>query len=122
MMFKQYRTYVYTLSFLFVCWSMTQGCVNKNKQDILGSCDTSDTKFSTVVKPIIDMHCNSASGCHGSISQGAILLEGYQNVKDNYANILVRVKSGDMPKNNPKLDNCTIFKIESWINKGAINN
>jgi hypothetical protein len=108
-----------TASLLFLI-----GCTSKNKQDLLSTtiCDTIDTKFSTVVNQIIVTQCNTQSGCHGSPSFGSISLEGYQNVKDNYASILTRIKSGNMPKNNPALDACSILKIETWINRGAQNN
>ena len=107
-------------AFLFILTS----CTNKNKQDLLNTmvCDTTNTKFSTVINQIIVTQCNTQSGCHGAPSLGSISLEGYQNVYDNYAEILTRIKSGNMPKNNPALDVCSILKIENRINKGAQNN
>jgi hypothetical protein len=49
-------------------------------------------------------------------------LEGYANVNSNYAEILTRIKSGNMPKGASKLDDCTISKIETWIGRGHQDN
>lgn len=84
-------------------------------------CDTVNTKYASVIAPILQTNCNT-NGCHGGSSASSILLENYQQVKDNYANILTRINSGNMPKNNPKLDDCKINKIQTWVNKGAQNN
>ncbi len=98
------------------------GCKNNKKEELLGSvCDTTDTKFSTVVYPIIITHCNTQSGCHGA-SAGSISLEGYTNIKNEYPNILDRIKSGNMPKGSSQLEPCDITKIQTWVNRGANNN
>lgn len=109
---------------LFFLIGFFTDCTNHNKQTILGNgfCDTSNTKFAAVIQPIIQTHCNTQSGCHGGINYGSIPLESFQNIKDKYSDILSRIKSGNMPKGNPKLDDCTILKFETWVNKGAQNN
>ena len=91
------------------------------------ACDTSNVKYSTVVAPILNTNCN---GCHGGNSaMGAgIILDNYASTKvyiDNRRlinSILQNGTASNMPKGGGKLDACTIRKINSWINKGALNN
>ena len=106
------------LSFLFIL-----SCTNNNRQDILKNsiCDTTDTRFASVVYPIIVTNCNTATGCHGA-SPGSVSLEGYTNVKDNYTAILEQINMGVMPKGGSPLDPCLITKIQTWVNRGAQNN
>jgi hypothetical protein len=102
--------------------SAFSSCKNNNRQTLLGGiCDTTNTKFATVIYPIIITHCNTQSGCHGA-SPGSISLEGYDNIKAAYPSILEQIKSGNMPKGASALDLCTITKIQTWVNRGANNN
>ena len=113
--------------FLLVCLS---GCYY-DKEELLypSACDSSNVTYALTIEPIINTNCLS---CHDSKSSGAsggaISLEGYQNV-------LAQVQSGallkvikhesgvsPMPKNQSKLSDCNISKIETWINSGAPNN
>ena len=96
-------------------------CTNNNKETLLGSiCDTTDTKFATVVNPVITSKCIS---CHSDASQsGGINLEGYDNVKANYVALLSTMKDGSMPKGSDRIDDCIITKIQTWVNRGAQNN
>ena len=127
MMFKQINPQNFTrpliYSLIIMMTAITFSCTNHNKQDILhlNICDTSITKYSTTISTIISNNCASQSGCHGPLP-GSVSLEIYQNVKDRATDIVNRIKAGNMPKNNPKLDDCTILKIETWVNKGALNN
>lgn len=126
-MFKQDNTgkrIKATLLFIGVVSACTIGCTNRNRQEIMATnmCDTTLTTYSAIVSNIITTKCNDQSGCHGSASPGSVSLQSYQNVKDRITDILDRIKSGNMPKSNPNLDDCTILKIETWANKGAINN
>lgn len=89
-------------------------------------CDTSMTTYSGVVLPIIQQNCY---GCHSqAANQGGINLEGYSNLKTLVdAELLLGVikhQSGfsPMPKNAPKMLDCKILQIETWINQGAQNN
>ena len=91
------------------------------------ACDTSNVKYSTVVAPILNTNCN---GCHGgNAAMGAgIILDNYASTKvyiDNRRlinSILQNGTASNMPKGGGKLDACTIRKINSWINQGALNN
>jgi hypothetical protein len=99
------------------------GCYYDNKEYLMGGitiCDTTNTQFAAVINPIIIQHCTS---CHGGAAPSAgISLEGYTNVKNNYTAILNSMNNGTMPKGSPKLDNCTILKVQTWVNRGAQNN
>ncbi len=100
-----------------------QSCTYHNKQTILGStgtCDTINTKYGEVISVIMTDYCTS---CHGGSSPSAGLsLETYNDVKNNYTNILQRMNSGNMPPAGGKLDDCIISKIQTWVNRGAQNN
>jgi hypothetical protein len=89
-------------------------------------CDTSAITYSLSVKPVLDQKCNS---CHSqSLQLGGVILE-------TYTDVLVYVNSGKlsgainqkaayspMPKGGAKLDDCSILKIDKWIQAGAPNN
>lgn len=111
-----------TIFSLFILINLFLACTNKNKEDLISKCDVSIIHFSTDIKPIFDTHCNSQSGCHGSVNIGSISLESYDNIKDNINDILTRIKTGNMPKNNVKLEDCLIAKIQEWKNIGTPNN
>lgn len=99
------------------------GCYYDNKEYLMGGisiCDTTNTQFAAVINPIIIQNC---TGCHGGAAPSAgISLEGYANVKNNYTAILKSMNNGTMPKGSAKLDNCTILKVQTWVNRGAQNN
>lgn len=89
-------------------------------------CDTLDVRYSTIIKPILDLYCN---GCHtGTQPQGDISYNTYAGVKatvDNGTLIgSVRRERGfvAMPKNGNKIPDCKIRQIEKWISEGAKNN
>lgn len=116
--FMHISTAIASISVIFL-----SGCYYDSKEYLLGGisiCDTSNTQFAAVVNPIIIQNCIS---CHGGSSPSAgISLEGYTNVKNNYNAILNSINNGSMPKGSPKLDDCSILKIQTWVNRGAQNN
>jgi hypothetical protein len=91
-------------------------------------CDTVNMKYSTNIVPILQANCYS---CHGSISNSGSfgrVLEGYGNLKP-YAESgtligVITHANGfiPMPQNGPKLSECNINKIRSWIENGMQNN
>lgn len=101
--------------------ALLHSCTNHNQQTLLGGiCDTSDTKFSTVVNPIITSKCVS---CHNnSTSAAGVNLEGYSNVAARYQDILRVMNNGSMPKNGDRVDDCSITKIATWVGRGKQNN
>lgn len=104
----------------------TSGCTNDNKKDYYGGvdCDTLNVSYSEIIQPILDRNCTS---CHYTGSNGTgVSLENYNDVKvvvDN-GRLLGAIKQepgfSPMPQGG-ELDDCTIDKIEAWVNKGAPN-
>jgi len=104
--------------------ALNSDCPNAN-------CDTTGTiGFAAQIKPIIDNYCVS---CHNStVTSGGVNLNGYAQVK-LYAETLrsgTSLLTGTMRQSagfkamppSTKLDNCSIRKIELWINQGRLNN
>jgi hypothetical protein len=108
------------------------GCYYDSEEALLGKpgvgCDTTVTKFSTEVKPILQSYCLS---CHSNSSAagsgGGIKLQDYADVKtyaDNGKLIgTMNHTSGysAMPKGGGKLTDCNILVVQTWINKGKLN-
>jgi len=115
-----------------VAHSCTKTSLDKLIEDQNGgngnTCDTVDMKYSSNIVPILQAHCYV---CHGNVNtggSGGINLDGYENlikwVNNGYFLGNVRHDPGyvGMPYKMPKLDTCTISKMESWVNHGAPNN
>lgn len=91
-------------------------------------CEISDVTYAAVIKPILTESCAFA-GCHGGDSPKAgLLLSDYDVVKtiaDN-GKLVGTISWADgfskMPRNSDQLDPCTISKISTWVDAGAMNN
>lgn len=113
------------------------GCYYDNEEELYGplyakqQCDTSSVSYSQHIAPLIQSKCLM---CHGKnvymTSGGGINLDGY-NAISSYLNTnktrfigAIKWQAGysPMPKGGTKLDNCSILKIEQWINNGYPNN
>ena len=108
------------------------GCYYDSEEGLYGKpgtgCDTTVTKFSTEVKPILQSSCLS---CHSNSvaagSGGGIKLQDYADVKtyaDNGKLIgTISHASGfaAMPKGGGKLTDCNILIIQTWITRGKLN-
>lgn len=89
-------------------------------------CETDNVSFSVFVKPLLQNHCQ---GCHsGTVPSGGIDLTTHSNVV-TYANngklygaISHEVGFEAMPQGATKLDDCSLDKIKSWIDAGALDN
>jgi hypothetical protein len=110
--------------------SMQSGC-RKDMQLPDASCDTVHT-FKDAVMPILTTNCR-LSGCHiGSNPPNGVSFNTYAEVKSQLALFngipkllgVIRHDNGfdPMPKDSPKLDTCSIYKIRRWIEDGAQNN
>lgn len=89
-------------------------------------CATDNVTYSGTVLPILEANCLI---CHSAVANnGNVTLEGYDKLLEivNSGRLLgaVRHEPGfsPMPQNQPQLVECTIQKIEAWINDGAPNN
>lgn len=89
-------------------------------------CQSSNMSYANDIQPLIQTNCYIYHAAN--INFGNITL-------DSYADLLFRVEDGrllgaikhqsgfaPMPQNSPKLLECQIEKIESWIAAGALNN
>ncbi len=109
----------FTLAALLFAIIAFNSCKNNKYEAFNSICDTTNTKFSAVINPILTNKCLA---CHNNTTMnGGINLEGYDNVKANYDAVLNSTRAGRMPKDGP-LDSCTISKIQTWVNRGANNN
>lgn len=96
-----------------------------------GACDTTNSQYTSDVKPIIKTNCLD-QGCHTSSNpSGLIVLETYSGVQsmvsgDRLMNAIKQTYPTGSTKNMPpaanKISDCEINKIQSWINHGAQNN
>jgi hypothetical protein len=109
------------------------GCYYDNEEELYpgGQCDTTNTKFSAVIQPILEANCLSChSNSQAPVSGNGVSFEGYSNFY-NYLSTGQETFLGaihrdpgfpQMPKNGPKLQECDIRKIEIWIENGKQNN
>jgi len=98
----------------------------KNNSCIASGCDTTNVKYSSHIKPLIQ---NSCQGCHsGASPSGGIDLATYSGVKaiaDNgkFVGSISHITGySPMPKNGNKLTDCQISMVNIWINLGAMDN
>ncbi|MBK8628251.1 MAG: hypothetical protein IPN86_22645 [Saprospiraceae bacterium] len=114
--------------FSLVTFIFSSGCYYDSEEDLYpaANCSTDAVSFANDIQPIIN---NSCIVCHSTVANlGNITLEGHTAVL-KYANdgtFLGSVKhlSGysAMPQGSSKINDCSIAKIESWINAGSPNN
>lgn len=121
------------------------GCASENLEDLTGStvtptCDTTAVTYNGVVKPIIAANCQS---CHFAGGSGSTTTPGdtrdftkYADLRDQALktvggeSLLVAAVSHSsrlaafqwMPQSSPKLSDCNIAKIRTWVRAGAPNN
>ena len=114
----------------FVTALMVSGlasCYYDNEEELYpNGCNTSDVTYSSAIVSIMEANCLS---CHNNMSQnGNVNLEGYDNileyVEDGSLIGSMRHDPGfsRMPQGTPKLSNCTIDRVQAWIDAGAPNN
>jgi hypothetical protein len=91
------------------------------------SCDLSNVTYSSTITGIISKY--SCLSCHsGSAPTGGFSLEGYSNVKAKvtdgrlFGAINHSPGYAPMPDGQPKMDQCDINKVKTWIDAGAPNN
>jgi hypothetical protein len=90
-------------------------------------CDTAKTiTYTADIKPIMSNNCGAGNNsCHsGSGSQSGIDLSTYAGSKGAALGNLVGAITWDgtapnMPKNLPKINDCSIAIIKKWVNTGT---
>ena len=108
---------------------LVSACFYDSEEDLYGikECVTTITSFINDIRPIINPTCTTP--CHSSSSTlgGGIVLDGYSSIS-NYAkngSLVGSIKHDGfsaMPKDQPKLEDCKIAKIEAWVAAGSPNN
>ncbi|MBL7698330.1 MAG: cytochrome c [Chitinophagaceae bacterium] len=122
--------FVFILFYSCTKSSMDEG--NNNPQDPPqngpGPCDTVNMEYAADVVPILQGNCYACHGANSNSGSFGRILEGYNNLKP-YAEsgTLIGVISHaqgfiPMPQNGPKLSECDINKIRSWVNNGIQDN
>lgn len=103
-----------------------QGAPNNSCEEPVFTCNTTNVSLSATVYPILQNYC---IGCHSSSNaSGGINLSTYNNLKatalDGTLFGSINHSSGyvAMPQGLPKLNQCSIDRIKSWIDAGAPNN
>ena len=96
------------------------------KNNSCDRCDTTNSKYSTAIAPIILLRCQ---GCHNATNVGGgIDLSSYQGaaaVAVNgklYGSVNHGTGYSPMPKAGPKMPACEITQIKKWVDSGAPNN
>lgn len=107
-------------------------CSKDNEQNLSGqitiTCDTINMKYTVNVLPILQANCYSCHGNGSTGGSGGINLDGYANLQKWAANGFlvgnVTHAAGfvGMPYGQPKLSDCDINKIISWVKHGYQNN
>jgi hypothetical protein len=95
----------------------------KNTTNCPSDCDSTQFKYSTAIKPLIDKYC---IGCHAyPNASGSIELSSHTGVANAAKNgILLNSLTHPtnwMPKSGKKLSDCQIRQFEKWINAGTPN-
>jgi mono/diheme cytochrome c family protein len=108
--------------------SLISSCYYDNEEVLYpnnGNCDTTNVTYTNTIQPIMSQSC---TGCHGSSSpSGGIDLTTYSLVRasaeDGSLLGTMAFQSGysPMPKGGNKVSDCTLNKIQAWINKGYPN-
>ena len=110
-----------------ICILILPGCKKDNLgQEVNPDCVTTNVSFSSTISGIINTNC---LGCHGyGNPSGGFSLTTYAGVKAKvddgrlYGAISHMPGFVPMPDGAPKLSQCDINKIKSWIDAGALNN
>ena len=113
---------------LMVFLALLQSCYWDNEEElypVVADCDTTNVTYSGTVAVILDGNCVS---CHNSgFAQGSVVLDNYDDLKvvvDNgrfWGAINHEDGYSPMPQNLPKLNDCDLKKIRTWIDEGALN-
>lgn len=114
--------------FCMLGFSLVYSSCYYDKEDLLyagSKCDTSNIKFSVQITTILNSSCIT---CHGGTAAngGGIKLGTYADVKTYADNGLllnaVNRSIDPMPKGGPRLSDCRIAEIRTWVRNKAPQN
>ena len=105
------------------------GCYYDNEEDLypnVPECDTLNITYETAIAPIMTNNCNT---CHsGPAPSGGIKTDSYNDLAVIASNgslwgaVSHAQGYSPMPKDQAKLSECALKKIEKWINSGLPEN
>jgi len=105
---------------------IAQGAKDTSCIETIVTCNTTSVSYAGFIAPLFSTFC---AGCHsGGNPSGGIVLNSYNGVKGVAQNgRLIGAISWSpgfkgMPDGGNKLTDCSIAKIQAWINDGAPNN
>lgn len=110
-----------------LCLALFSSCTY-NKEELLynNTCDTSNVKYSVQIVNTLSANC---LGCHtGASAPGGIMLDTYADVRTvaMSGRLLGAITHSSgyraMPDFAPKLPECRIAEIRTWIRNGMLNN
>lgn len=108
-----------------------QSCSYENEEELFppidpNACDVSMVSYQQHVAPIIVDNCFI---CHsGSDPVAGFVLENYEALSEKAESgiLFCAINHDDgcqnMPRNRPKLKECDILTIKTWIDNGALDN
>jgi hypothetical protein len=87
------------------------------------TCNNITPTYSTSVKAMLDINCNTA-GCHTSVSKrGGIQLDTYLTAKNDFQNgkslCTVYHDCKPMPQSKPKMSDSDIKLLTCWVKNGC---
>jgi hypothetical protein len=114
--------------FTIVVITLLSSCRYDNEEMLYpnsGNCDTTNVTYTNTIQPIMAQSC---TGCHGSSSPSAgINLTTYSLVRASaedgslYGTMSFQSGYSRMPKGGDKVPDCSLNKIQAWINNGYPN-
>ena len=108
--------------------SFLSSCTYDNEETLYGDvCDTSKVTYTNDILPVFQQNCYS---CHhdGTILYGNLDLVNFSHIQRvvDSGKLLKNIKhepdGRPMPEGGTKLPDCTILKIENWIDQGIPQN
>jgi hypothetical protein len=105
-----------------VIFIFSSGCEFKNEEEVFGNgCDTTNLHYSDI-QPIIEANCYR---CHGEQPVAPFTLVTYIDlvtaVETRSLKTAINQLPGvtPMPKYSPKIDSCSLLKVNRWIENGT---
>lgn len=125
---NQLKRLLNTLMLVTLLAMMFSGCYYDVEEELYpanGACDTTVVTYTATIAPIMTQYCTSCHG--GSTPSGSIDLTTYDNVKlyaldgSLYGSMSHDPNWSQMPQGGNKVNDCTLSKIQVWINRGTPN-
>jgi cytochrome c5 len=124
---------IFLFSSFLVIFVVLFSCKKENEEDLLnngsnngGVCNTENMSYKDDIAPIMSASCNA---CHSNQNaSGGVRTNSFSNLQPIIENgsLLGSIKHeqgfSNMPQGQSKLPQCSIDKIEAWINQGAKDN